>query len=314
MSLGRSIRLFLVDGTPNGLLTAEILNWSGHVLTGPRSKLAELVKRPECSRPGVYFLVGQDPENASQLRVYIGESDDVAGRLKQHNAADDKSFFEQVCLVTSNDQYLTKSHIKVLESQLISIAKQTGRCVLANSKEPVYQLLPEADLAYMAAFLEQVRIVLPVLGYDFLREMTKPSQLSQPDQPIASTVSQSPIFALTNSARSISARAQEIDGEFFVLKNSTASGQWTSTPHSYQALFTRLVNEGAIALQPNGLRVFADDYAFKSPSAAAAVVLGRNANGRTEWVVESTRQSYAAWQDQQLSSPTTESPSTSLVS
>ena len=41
MSQGRSLRLFLVDGTPNGLLTAEIMNWTGHVLTSPRSKLAE---------------------------------------------------------------------------------------------------------------------------------------------------------------------------------------------------------------------------------------------------------------------------------
>ncbi|SUF40231.1 Uncharacterised protein [Pseudomonas aeruginosa] len=52
MTQGRSIRLFLVDGTPNGLLTAEIMNWTGHVLTGPRSKLAELVQRPECARTG----------------------------------------------------------------------------------------------------------------------------------------------------------------------------------------------------------------------------------------------------------------------
>lgn len=82
---GRSIRLFLVDGTPNGLLTAEIMNWTGHALTGPRSRLAELIKRPECSRTGVYFLVGPDPDNAARSLVYIGESDDVASRLKQHN-------------------------------------------------------------------------------------------------------------------------------------------------------------------------------------------------------------------------------------
>lgn len=85
MSLGRSLRLFLVDGTSNGLLTAEIMNWTGHVLTGPRSKLAELVQRPECGRTGVYFLVGPDPENNLRFKVYIGESDDVAKRLKQHN-------------------------------------------------------------------------------------------------------------------------------------------------------------------------------------------------------------------------------------
>lgn len=90
MSLGRSLRLFLVDGTPNGLLTAEIMNWTGHVLTGPRSKLAEVVQRPECSRTGVCFLVGPDPENSLRSQVYIGESDDVAKRLKQHNQPEEK--------------------------------------------------------------------------------------------------------------------------------------------------------------------------------------------------------------------------------
>ena len=66
MSQGRSLRLFLVDGTPNGLLTAEIMNWTGHVLTGPRSKLAELVQRPECARTGVYFRTAWVVEGSGQ--------------------------------------------------------------------------------------------------------------------------------------------------------------------------------------------------------------------------------------------------------
>src|SRR5690625_7360910 len=98
MSTGRSIRLFLVDGTPNGLLTAEIMNWTGHVLTGPRSKLSELVQRPEAGRTGIYFLVGPDPDNSFKQLVYIGESDDVCTRLKQHNRPEEqggKDFWEK---------------------------------------------------------------------------------------------------------------------------------------------------------------------------------------------------------------------------
>jgi hypothetical protein len=82
MSQGRSIRLFLVDCSHNGLLTAEIMNWTGHVLTGPQTKLTELVQRPECGRTGIYFLVGPDPENTPRPPIYISESDDVAKRLK----------------------------------------------------------------------------------------------------------------------------------------------------------------------------------------------------------------------------------------
>ena len=88
MTHGKSIKLFLVDGSINGILTAEIINWTGHVLSAPRTKLLDLIQREECARTGIYFLVGQDPED-SLPSVYIGESDDVANRLKQHNRTEE---------------------------------------------------------------------------------------------------------------------------------------------------------------------------------------------------------------------------------
>ena len=311
MSLGRSLRLFLVDGTPNGLLTAEIMNWTGHVLTGPRSKLAELVQRPECGRTGVYFLVGPDPENNLRFKVYIGESDDVAKRLKQHNrpeasegTAGGKDFWEKVCLVTSKDQNLTKTHVKYLESLLISIANQVGRCELLNGTAHDYGNLPESDRADMAFFLEQIRTVLPVLGFDFLRELSKPSAAVSAS--LVAQVSSSPRFNLEVPRYGISAQGQEVDGEFFVLKGSKARVEWVGTERGYQGLFKQLVAEGLLVAQGSDNLVFSDDYAFSSPSAAAAVVCGRSANGRTSWVVEGTGQTYAAWQDQQLNSVTPE--------
>ncbi len=311
MSLGRSLRLFLVDGTSNGLLTAEIMNWTGHVLTGPRSKLAELVQRPECGRTGVYFLVGPDPDNNLRSKVYIGESDDVAKRLKQHNRPEasegttgGKDFWEKVCLVTSKDQNLTKTHVKYLESLLISIANQVGRCELLNGTAHDYGNLPESDRADMAFFLEQIRTVLPVLGFDFLRELSKPSAAVSAS--LVAQVSSSPRFNLEVPRYGISALGQEIDGEFFVLKGSKARVEWVGTERGYQGLFKQLVAEGLLVAQGSDNLVFSDDYAFSSPSAAAAVVCGRSANGRTSWVVEGTGQTYAAWQDQQLNSVTPE--------
>jgi len=303
MSQGRSIRLFLVDGTPNGLLTAEIMNWTGHVLNGPRSKLAELVQRPECARTGVYFLVGPDPEDSLRTRVYIGESDDVAQRLKAHNrpeAQGGKDFWERVCLVTSKDQNLTKAHVKHLESRLIHHAVAAGRCVLSNGTEHEYDGLPESDRADMAYFLEQIRIVLPVLGFDFLRELTKPSGPMVGDTAIA--VEQSPRFRLDIPKYGITAYAQEVDGEFFVLKGSHARKQWVGVAGGYQGLFQQLLADGVLAEDGTDHLTFGDDYAFNSPSAAAAVVSGRSANGRIVWSVDGTGQTYAAWQDQQLNS------------
>lgn len=300
MSQGRSIRLFLVDGTPNGLLTAEIMNWTGHVLTGPRSKLSELVQRPECARTGVYFLIGPDIDDSLRTRVYVGESDDVAQRLKQHNRPEEqggKDFWERVCLVTSKDQNLTKAHVKYLESKLMAIAASAGRCVMANGTAHEYIGLPESDRADMAYFLEQVRTVLPVLGLDFLRELSKPATA------VATTpqfLSRSPRFMLELTRTGLRALAQEIDGEFFVFKGSHARAQWVGVPGGYEELFRQLKDKGVLASNGSEHLLFSDDYAFSSPSAAAAVVSGRSANGRTAWVLEGSGQTYAAWQEQQV--------------
>lgn len=301
MTQGRSIRLFLVDGAPNGLLTAEIMNWTGHVLTGPRSKLPEILERPECARTGIYFLVGPDPENSMRPLVYIGESDDVASRLKQHNREGDKGgkdFWEKVCLVTSKDQNLTKAHVKYLESQLMAQARQAGRCGLTNNTDHEYGVLPEADQSDMVFFVEQIRIVLPVLGFDFLKESV---QADKGDVKQAEPASEWPVFELVFPKYGIKATAQEIGGEFVVLEGSLARGDWMSKVEGYSNLFQQLVQDGVLALDENGKRRFTKDHAFSSPSAAAAVVTGRNANGRKEWTIKGTKKSYSDWQDEIIS-------------
>lgn len=74
MSHGKSVKLFLTDGTSNGILTAEIINWTGHIVSAPRSQMNTLVQRSEASRTGIYFLVN-DEEDPLYPKVYIGESE-----------------------------------------------------------------------------------------------------------------------------------------------------------------------------------------------------------------------------------------------
>jgi len=56
---GRTIRLFLVDGKPTGIMTAEIGNWSGKIVIGGRADLPEIVRRPEAGKTGVYFWLAR---------------------------------------------------------------------------------------------------------------------------------------------------------------------------------------------------------------------------------------------------------------
>lgn len=301
---GRTLKVFLVDGVPNGLLTAEIMNWTGHVITGPRTKLAELIQRPEVKRTAVYFLVGPDQGTGMGTQVYIGETDDAARRLALHNRPEDKGgkdFWERVCVVTSKDANLTKGHIKYLESRLITAAKDAGRCELLNGTDPEYASLPEADRSDMAFFLEQIQTLLPVLGFDFMRARPKPADAWQ-SSPIAPAPVVSPVFTGNLSKHGIAARGQEIDGEFIVFKGSMARRRWEGVETNYTKLFNDLTHAGV--LEPtvdDQHNEFTQDYAFSSVSAAAAVVSGRNANGRVHWLEEGTSRTYGQWAAEQVS-------------
>jgi hypothetical protein len=106
VSAGKSVRLFLAEGTPGGLLTAEIMNWTGHVIAAPRSDLAALLKRPEVGRTGIYILLGDDPDSLGGQLAYIGEGDDVGKRLYQHARAEEfngKDFWDRAVVLTSKD-------------------------------------------------------------------------------------------------------------------------------------------------------------------------------------------------------------------
>lgn len=302
MTKGRSIRLFLAEGTPGGIITAEIMNWTGHVIIAPRIKLTELIQRSEVGRTGVYVLMGADPEGGFKSLAYVGETDNVGKRLAQHNKDETKVFWEQTCVITSKDQNLTKAHVRYLESRLISIAKEAGRSKLVNGTAPEYGLLPEGDLADMEFFIEQLRIILPVLGMEFLKEQAKASSTATVNAvTTAPTMVETPTFELSSKKYSLRAEAQEIGGEFVVLKGSQAQGEWIGVPGlGYQNLHQQLIEAGVLVLDGTGHHRFQQDYAFGSPSAASAVVLGRQDNGRVSWRVKGTDKTYADWQEEQV--------------
>ena len=311
MSAGKSIRLYLADGTPGGLLTAEIMNWTGHVVAAPRSDLAALLKRPEASRTGIYLLLGDDPESLGGSLAYIGEGDDVSKRLYQHARAEDqggKDFWERAIVLTSKDANLTKAHARYLESRFITLAQQARRSRLTNGTAPVLLPLPEADVSDMEYFIAQARIVLPVLGVNILRSTATPADGAAAAAAAPSPAS-SPLFELRLRKDGIAATAREIDGEFTVLEGSAARASWVGVEHAYKVLHQRLAREGVIVPGHDGQALrFSRDQVFASPSAAAAVVVGRTANGRSDWKVQGSGISFGTWQTQGIDQAAREGP------
>ena len=290
---GRSLELFFIDGRPDGMLTAEVFNWTGHVLRIPRIQLKQGLARVEAGYTGVYVLLG---ENDGVPTAYVGEAEDMRDRIRNHAAQ--KDWWDNVVLITTAANNLHKAHVKYLESRLVEIAKDVNSNALENSNTPPRSSLSEAAISNMESFLDTLLMVLPAIRVDsFLTK--KRSTPNRADVPVQSA---EPVFLCRVPRHGVEARAILRDGEMIVQSGSKVRPSWVGDrKHSthYYKLHDELVENGTILVEGESA-VFVDDYAFSSPSAAAAVVSGRSANGRTSWVLESTGQSYAEWEEAEL--------------
>lgn len=288
-AFGRTIQLFLVDGTPNGLRKATIHGWTGLTFVATGTTFAALTARAELDRTGIYILAGPDAEATGGTRVYIGSANSVKERIKQ--SAVQREFWETAIAVTTSDDDLSKGHVEYLEARLIELALTANRVSLDNGTSPVGQRrrLPEADQANMEQFLANLRIILPVVGLDLLKP--QPRAVAQVNTPVAQRTSGEITFEIRHKS-GVSAQAVEEDGEFVVLEGSQALKDTGYVQQSYRALKDNLVKQGVLQPAPNGMYVFVRPYSFSSPSAAAAVVLDRNSNGLAEWKVKGDKRTY----------------------
>lgn len=260
-----SIRIFLPGGDPDGLRTIEKSNWSGSGLVVPRPLFGEARQRRELARTGVYVLLGP-PEESGLPRIYVGEGDPIRPRLEQH--AIRKDFWTSCICFTSKDDNLNKAHVQHLEARLVALAASAKRCVLDNGNVPQRPSMSEADAADAEGFLAEMMLCFPVLGVTVFSPRSE---------------EQTSTLELVWRSKGIEARGYETSQGFVVRVGSHASRtEVPSCQSSIVELRRALVENGVLATDGEALR-FSQDYLFASPSAAAGVIGGRSANGRTEW-------------------------------
>lgn len=296
MSSGRSLELYFVDGKPDGMLTAEVFNWTGHVLRIPRTRLADGLRRSLARQTGVYLLLGEDEQGPL---AYIGEAEDMARRIGQH--AKEKDWWEVAVLVTTAGDALNKAHIRYLENRLVATAREAEAMRLENGNQPAGSSLNEAATANMESFLDTLHMVLPAIRVDLFQTGRRATTASQ----AARKQLEAPMFHLSVSRHGVEATAELVDGEMVVKTGSVVRPAWVGNPKhalNYQELRSDLVERGIISIENDSARM-SEDYAFSSPSAAAAVVSGRSANGRTSWKLPDGR-SYADWEAAQIKGAT----------
>lgn len=164
------ISLFWEDGTPAGIRTAAVPGWAAGAIAGPREQINTVLERPELSKPGVYVLSGYD-EDKRMPCVYIGESGDIAGRIRSHlhdhKKGGKNQFWEQTFLITSSDAFFTKAHALYVESELIRTVKKANRIRL-RQVQPNQPVLPPGGEVLAKTFLRFLEIVLPAMGLNLL--------------------------------------------------------------------------------------------------------------------------------------------------
>ncbi|MFV8755107.1 GIY-YIG nuclease family protein [Nannocystaceae bacterium ST9] len=287
---GRAIRIFLTNGTPSGLRTAELGLSTCKAVMAPRIDLEALSRRSEARRTGVYILVGDDEKHIGRRAVYIGEGDEVFTRIKSHDS--NKDFWDQVILFVSKDENLTKAHVRYLEARMIMLATEARRATVTNgtAPDPSRLRLPEADQAEMEEYLEHVRMLASTLGVVIFENMATelPTRTPMTNE-----------IRVSMSGTGYNAHAVVRGGQLVVLQGSLARKQEApSLSASSRALRAELIDAEVLAAIETGLQ-FTQDYAFDSPSGAAQAIAGASVNGRITWRLPDER-TLKDWQDAQI--------------
>ena len=271
-----SLRIFVADGDPDGLRLVERSNWVGKAVMFPRAVLPKVKQRDEFNQTGVYLLLGPREDGEGE-KLYIGEGDPVRQRLESHYGQ--KDFWTRAVFFVAGHGQLNKAHVQFLESQLIQRARAAKRMSLDNANQPTEPSLSEADRADMQVFLEHVLGMLPVLGIHAFEQAA----------PVSINVTQ-PI--LTCRGKGIVATGYESTQGFVVKAGSQAVPESAPSMQEHvRGMFElreELIKNGVLQRKDEHY-CFSQDYVFSSPSTAAAVVLGRSANGRVEWKDSSGR-------------------------
>ncbi|MCE7864458.1 MAG: GIY-YIG nuclease family protein [Bacteroidetes bacterium CHB5] len=268
---GKTIKLFLIDGEPNGRMTCELSNWTGKAYKIPRIKIKDCNDRSDLNNPGIYLLFGKD-EDGKDL-VYIGEAETVFKRLTQHLTQ--KDFWNETIVFISKDDNLNKAHIKYLENRLFETAKAVNRYQVDNSTIPTQSSIAESDISEMEEFIENVKMLVNTLGHKVFDDKREIGTKKKQDT-----------FYI-KAARGADAQGEPTSDGFVVFKDSKAAGTIVnSMTQSFVTMRQKLIDQGTLI--QNGTRYeFPDDFIFSSPSTAASIVLGRNANGLIEWKLKS---------------------------
>lgn len=260
MAYGKAIELFLVNGTADSLITAELSNWNGKAIKIPRIEVGSC-NRDDITQAGVYFLFCKEDDGSDS--VYIGEAENVKERLVQHlrDHQSEKEKYEWNTAVIFTGRDLNKALIRYLENRFVEIARSCKRYTVLTKNTYKNTVMKESQIAVMEEFVDNVKILINALGYKVLEPyVAKDSPTSQTDDEV-----------LSLATGSVSASGKVTTEGFVVFEGATVN-ETTSTKSlsaGMQKLRQKIFDSGKVKNLTT-----TEDILFSSSSAAADFVLG----------------------------------------
>lgn len=268
MAYGKSIELFLVNGTADSLTIAELSNWNGKAIKIPRIEITSC-DREDIAQAGVYFLFCKEDDGSDS--VYIGEAENVKERLVQHirdyQAEKEPYYWNTAVIFVGRD--LNKALIRYLENRFVEIARSSKRYTVLTKNTYRNTVIKESQIAAMEEFVDNVRVLINTLGYKVLEPLIpmKANSVMTNDE------------VLSISTGSVSAFGKVTTEGFVVFEGATVNEK-TSTKLNIgmQKLRQKSFNMGKI----KDLKT-TEDLLFPSSSAAADFILGYSVSGPRTW-------------------------------
>ena len=262
---GKTIQIFLPDGNPCGVKIAEFTDGTVQAIFIPRAQLDFACTRRELSGVGLYFLIG-GTDDGHVPPTYIGEAEDCAKRLKQHNREKDHWLKAVVCV--SKTKGFTKAHVKYLEWYCHQEATAVGKFKVENSSIPTKSHVSEQMEAELFGHFGTISTLLTTLGFPLFDKIQRPE----------------PGDLLVCNGKKAHAQGEYTEDGLIVFAGSTCNRpEVESVPDYLSALREQLVKDGVLEVVDTDTLTFSKDHVFPSPSQAAMVVLARTANGWLEW-------------------------------
>ncbi|HGK9465794.1 TPA: GIY-YIG nuclease family protein [Streptococcus pneumoniae] len=277
----KNINMFLMDGEVTGKIKCTLSNWTGVIYKIPRIQLGDLKSRDEMKQSGIYFLFGRDEDKQKDV-TYIGQAttrkngEGVLLRIQEHTRDTHADYFNDVIILTTQNNSFGPTEIRYLENKFTQLAKEAGRYIVKNGNNPNPGNVTEEKESELDEIVENTLMIIGTLGYRVFVPMTK--KVSQDLTDNHSTY----LYLKRKTKKSnkvIEATCERTTEGFVVLEGSQV--EIMDSPYLPASLKEMRQNLIASRVIQDG--VLKEKQLFSSPSYAAAFFLGMQTNGRTDW-------------------------------